>query len=422
MYYHRAMLSWQAGRTLGNEMVNPYRELFAAPGATHFALAGLLARIALPMTGIGIITMLSQLRTSYALAGAVSATFVLTYALLSPQISRLVDRHGQSRVLPAATMISAIGMLVLLAASRWSAPDWILFAGALLSGFMPSISAMLRARWTAIYRGKPQLSAAYSLETVLDEATYIIGPALSVGLSVTAFPQAGPLAALVLLVLGIGALTLQHGTEPQVQLRSDTDGAGSVIRLANVRLLALLMVAMGIVVGTVDIVSVALSEQLEQPAAASLVLAAYAVGSFLAGLLFGAMKLTTPLHRLLLLGGLATAITTLPLMLADSIFALATTVLVAGLFFAPTMIVAMTLVERLVPEHQLTEGMTWLLAGLNVGVAFGAVASGQVVDAAGALAGFAVALGAGFFVLLLSLLGYLRLRASGLCLSASEVA
>lgn len=422
MYYHRAMLSWQAGRTLGNEMVNPYRELFAAPGATHFALAGLLARIALPMTGIGIITMLSQLRTSYALAGAVSATFVLTYALLSPQISRLVDRHGQSRMLPAATMISAIGMLVLLAASRWSAPDWILFAGALLSGFMPSISAMLRARWTAIYRGKPQLSAAYSLETVLDEATYIIGPALSVGLSVTAFPQAGPLAALVLLVLGIGALTLQHGTEPQVQLRSDTDGAGSVIRLANVRLLALLMVAMGIVVGTVDIVSVALSEQLGQPAAASLVLAAYAVGSFLAGLLFGAMKLTTPLHRLLLLGGLATAITTLPLMLADSIFALATTVLVAGLFFAPTMIVAMTLVERLVPEHQLTEGMTWLLAGLNVGVAFGAVASGQVVDAAGALAGFAVALGAGFFVLLLSLLGYLRLRASGLCLSASEVA
>ncbi|AFK61683.1 major facilitator superfamily protein [Advenella kashmirensis WT001] len=403
-------------------MVNPYRELFAAPGATHFALAGLLARIALPMTGIGIITMLSQLRTSYALAGAVSATFVLTYALLSPQISRLVDRHGQSRMLPAATMISAIGMLVLLAASRWSAPDWILFAGALLSGFMPSISAMLRARWTAIYRGKPQLSAAYSLETVLDEATYIIGPALSVGLSVTAFPQAGPLAALVLLVLGIGALTLQHGTEPQVQLRSDTDGAGSVIRLANVRLLALLMVAMGIVVGTVDIVSVALSEQLGQPAAASLVLAAYAVGSFLAGLLFGAMKLTTPLHRLLLLGGLATAITTLPLMLADSIFALATTVLVAGLFFAPTMIVAMTLVERLVPEHQLTEGMTWLLAGLNVGVAFGAVASGQVVDAADALAGFAVALGAGFFVLLLSLLGYLRLRASGLCLSASEVA
>ena len=63
-------------------MSNPYRELFAAPGAKAFALAGLLARLALPMTGIGIITMLALLRGSYALAGAVSATFVLACALL----------------------------------------------------------------------------------------------------------------------------------------------------------------------------------------------------------------------------------------------------------------------------------------------------------------------------------------------------
>ncbi len=86
-------------------MANPYRELFAAPGTWGFAVAGMLARMALPMTGIGIITMLAQLRGSYALAGAVSATFVLSYALLSPQSSRLVDRHGQGRVLPAATAI-----------------------------------------------------------------------------------------------------------------------------------------------------------------------------------------------------------------------------------------------------------------------------------------------------------------------------
>ncbi|MFM4803793.1 hypothetical protein [Aeromonas bivalvium] len=79
-------------------MTNPYRTLFTAPGSKGFALAGLLARLPLPMTGIGIITMLAQLRGSYALAGAVSAAFVLTYALLSPQISLLVDRLGQGRV------------------------------------------------------------------------------------------------------------------------------------------------------------------------------------------------------------------------------------------------------------------------------------------------------------------------------------
>jgi len=83
---------------------------------------------------------------------------------------------------------------------------------------------------------------------------------------------------------------------------------------------------------------------------------------------------------------------------------------VAGLFFAPTMIVAMSLIERQVAENQLTEGMTWLLAGLNVGIALGAAIAGQVVDSHAARAGFFVALTGGAAVLLLVLLSHLTLR------------
>ncbi|MBY6307937.1 MFS transporter [Alcaligenes faecalis] len=390
-------------------MAQPYRELFAAPGARGFALAGLLARIPLPMIGIGIITMLSQLRGSYALAGAVSASFVLTYALVSPQVSRWVDRRGQSRVLPLATAISVLGLLLLLGATWWQASDWILFAGAMLAGFMPSMSAMVRARWTAIYRGQDRLQTAYSLETVLDEVTFIAGPPLSVGLAVAVFPQAGVLAAALLLIAGVSALLLQKGSEPPIQVQ-EQGSRPSVLRLNSVRLLALLMVAMGVIVGTVDIVSVAFAEQMGQPGAASLVLSAYALGSCVAGLVFGGLKLNIPLHRLLLLGGLATAATTLPLLLVASVAQLAGAVLLAGLFFAPTMIVAMSLVERVVPEQQLTEGMTWLLAGLNIGVAMGAAASGQMVDQGGASSGFMVALYAAVLIVLLALRSHQRLR------------
>lgn len=393
-------------------MAQPYRELFAAPGARGFALAGLLARIPLPMIGIGIITMLSQLRGSYALAGAVSASFVLTYALVSPQVSRWVDRRGQSRVLPLATAISVLGLLLLLGATWWQAPDWILFAGAMLAGFMPSMLAMVRARWTAIYRGQDRLQTAYSLETVLDEVTFIAGPPLSVGLAVAVFPQAGVLAAALLLVAGVSALLLQKGSEPPIQVQ-EQGSRPSVLRLNSVRLLALLMVAMGVIVGTVDIVSVAFAEQMGQPGAASLVLSAYALGSCVAGLVFGGLKLNIPLHRLLLLGGLATAATTLPLLLVASVAQLAGAVLLAGLFFAPTMIVAMSLVERVVPEQQLTEGMTWLLAGLNIGVAMGAAASGQMVDQGGASSGFMVALYAAALIVVLALCSHQRLRTPG---------
>ncbi|ENM5731698.1 MFS transporter [Vibrio mimicus] len=392
-------------------MPNPYSELFDAHGTKGFSLAGLVARIPLPMTGIGIITMLSQLRGSYGLAGAVAATFVLTYALLSPQISRLVDRYGQGRVLPTAAGISVLGILLLVACSHWQMPDWTLFIGAVLAGFMPSMSAMVRARWTAIYRGESRLQTAYSLETVLDEVTFIAGPPLSVGLSVALFPQAGPLVAAVLLTFGVLAFVVLRGTEPPIE-QSDAvlDSSVSVIRLADVRLLTLLMIAMGIIVGTVDIVSVAFAEQMGRPAAASFVLSAYAIGSCLAGLLFGALKLKTPMHQLLLIGGLATAATTLPLLLAGNIVGLAGAVFVAGLFFAPTMIVTMSLVERIVPENKLTEGMTWLLAGLNIGVAMGAAVSGQVVDMEGARGGFSVALVAGGAVLVVALWCYRRMR------------
>ncbi|HBK48725.1 MFS transporter [Pseudomonas sp. YQ_6] len=392
-------------------MFSTYRELFQAKGAKGFALAGLLARLPLPMTGIGIITMLSQITGSYGLAGAVAATFVLTYALMSPQISRLIDRHGQGRLLPAAAGLSVLGILLLLACSYWRLADWTLFVGAALAGFMPSMSAMVRARWTAIYRGKAQLKTAYSLETVLDEVTFIAGPPISVGLSVAVLPQAGTLAAAVFLAIGVFALAVQVGTEPPVEADAATgQDSTSVFRLADVRLLTLLMVAMGLIVGTVDIVSVAFAEQMDMPAAASVVLSCYAIGSCVAGLVFGVLKLDTPLHKLLLLDGLATAATTLPLLVVGNIIGLAIAVLVAGLFFAPTMIVAMSLVERIVPESKLTEGMTWLLAGLNVGVAGGAAASGQVVDVWGAQAGFNVALAAGAAVLLVALWGYQRMR------------
>ncbi|KLN45688.1 MFS transporter, partial [Providencia rettgeri] len=110
-------------------MLSRYQELFHAEGSQRFVIAGLLARLALPMMGIGIITMLSQLRDSYTLAGLISATFVLTYALLSPQISRLVDKFGQFRVLPVVTAVSVLGVFIIIITTWLSLPDIGLFIG-----------------------------------------------------------------------------------------------------------------------------------------------------------------------------------------------------------------------------------------------------------------------------------------------------
>ncbi|MGW7417419.1 MFS transporter [Streptomyces sp. NPDC054863] len=390
-------------------MANPYGVLFKAPGSVAFSLAGYLARLPVAMAGIGIITMLSEMRGDYGLAGAVSAAFTLSMALFGPQVSRLVDRFGQGRILVPAMGVSVLSMSALLLCARYGAPVWTLFALAVPAGALPNMAAMVRARWTHLYRDDPKLHTAYSFESVVDELTFVVGPAVAVTLCTSLFPEAGPLAAVVLLALGVLLFVPQKRTEPPV-LRTphttESGAGGSAIRIGSLRLLALTLVAGGAIVGTVDVVSVAFAQEQDMAAGAGIVISCYAIGSALSGLVFGTLALKTPLPRLLLLGTVGTALTTLPFLLVGSIWALAAAVFVSGLFFSPTMITIMGLVERVVPAAELTEGMTWVITGLSVGVALGAAVSGSMIDTHGPAGGFYVAVAAGLALVLLALAGY----------------
>ncbi|MBM7111367.1 Multidrug resistance protein MdtG [Brevibacillus laterosporus] len=306
-------------------MPNPYRELFDAPGAKGFSAAGFIARLPVSMTGIGLVTMLSQLRGEYWLAGTVAATFALAAALMAPQISRLVDRLGQSRVLLPATVVSVLSIIALLLCTRYQAPDWTLFLFALLAGCMPSMPAMVRARWTELYRGSPKLHTAFSFESVVDEICFIIGPVISVGLSVMVFPEAGPLLSCVFLSIGVLLFTAQKSTEPAVRPLS-TRSKGAVIKIGSLRVLVYTLAAIGTIFGTVDVVSVAFSENQGNTVAASMVLSVYAIGSCLAGLIFGTLTLNAPLYRQFLGAVAISTMTMLPLLFVDRIATLAVAV------------------------------------------------------------------------------------------------
>jgi len=83
------------------------------------------------------------------------------------------------------------------------------------------------------------------------------------------------------------------------------------------------------------------------------------------------------------------ALTALPLPFAGtSTTLLAVAVFVSGVAISPTFITAFGLIERRVPETMLTEGITWVMTGIGIGMAFGAFVSGWVVDNFGAANGF----------------------------------
>ncbi|MEI5098047.1 MFS transporter [Streptomyces sp. PmtG] len=390
-------------------MPSPYRAIFAAPGTKGFSAAGLLGRMPLSMMGIGIVTMVSQITGRYGLAGALSATVALSAAALGPQISRLVDRHGQSRVLRPATLVSLVAVTGLLLSARLELPDWTLFVCAALVGCVPSLGSMVRARWAALYRDTPQLHTAYSFESVVDEVCFIFGPIISIGLSTVWFPEAGPLLAAVFLATGVFWLTAQRATEPVPHPR-EHHTKGSALRSPGLQVLVAAFVATGTIFGAVDVVTVAFAEDEGHKSAASLVLAVYAFGSCLAGVGFGLMHFKGSPARRWLLGVCAMAVSMIPLQLVGSLPFLAAALFLAGLSIAPTMITTMALVEQHVPRAKLTEGMTWVSTGLAVGIALGSSAAGWVIDAAGPSAGYGVAGVAGALAAAVGFLGYRRLK------------
>ncbi|WP_405641516.1 MFS transporter [Streptomyces uncialis] len=390
-------------------MPSPYRVIFASPGTKAFSAAGFIGRLPLSMMGIGVVTMVSQLTGRYGLAGALSATIALSAAVIGPQVSRLVDRHGQRRVLRPATLVTLVAATGLLLSASMSLPDWTLFAFSALIGFTPSIGSMTRARWAVLYRDTPQLHTAYSLESVIDEACFIFGPIISIGLSTVWFPEAGPLLAAVFLAVGVFWLTSLRATEPVPQSR-EHHTKGSAMRSPGLQVLVATFVGTGAIFGAVDVVTVAYADEEGHKALASVVLALYAAGSCLAGVLFGLVRFTGDPSRRWLLGVCAMGVSMIPLQLVGNLPVLAVALFIAGLAIAPTMITTMALVEQHVPRAKLTEGMTWVSTGLAVGIALGSSASGWVIDARGAEAGYVVPGISGAVVVIVGFLGYRRLK------------
>jgi MFS family permease len=366
------------------------------------------------MAPIGIVTMLSQTHGEYWLAGAVAATFTFANAVAAPQISRLVDRLGQFRLLIPTTAVSAVAFTLLAIAAHQRWPSWTLFVAALLAASMPSISAMVRARWTELFRNRPQLKTAFAFESAADELVYIAGASLSVGLSVALFAEAGILASTLLLTLGTAAFVLQRRTEPPPR-SSERASTRAAISLRPVQLITFAMVFVGTIFATAEVCIVALTREWGDPDAATLVIGVYAAGSFILGVIIGVLKLTAALHRQLLVAVAALLITTVPLLLADRILVLTATIFLSGVAVSPTFITAFGLVERRVPAAVLTEAITWVGTGIGIGMASGAFVSGWVVDTFGARNGFWVSVGAATAALSIVALGQHGLAATRAC-------
>lgn len=394
-------------------VTGPYLEILRRPGAAKFTAAAFLARIPISMVALGIVLMVSELRGSYALAGIVAAAYTISSALLNPMGSRAVDRWGQMRVVRILVAVHALSLLLLAWASVAGADSLVLVALAIVSGStQPATGALVRARWAHLLGPDIRLRTAFAFEGVLDELIFVIGPPLATFLAVALSAPAPVVASAVLVSLGATLLLVQRGTEPPVTGARRT-GSGHPLRRMGVPSVLVVLVAIGGVFGSVDVATVALADEAGQRAAAGLILAAYAAGSMASALVLGSRSGSASddrLPRQLLIASLALLIVTLPLLLRPTLLALALLVLLAGLAVSPVLITGFSLVEALVLPTQITEGLSWAISAIGLGVAASAAGTGWLVDQAGPQAGFLVTLGSALLVAAVALVGNGRVR------------
>ncbi|MGH3156693.1 MAG: hypothetical protein ACRDNF_08995, partial [Streptosporangiaceae bacterium] len=135
-----------------------YLEIFRIPGTRQFSAACFIGRWPMAMVNLGIILVVSAATGRYAIAGAVSATGSLCYALASPQLGRLADRSGQRRVLRPLAGVFGGSTVAFIACAQLRAPLWTLFlTAALLVSSMPSLGSMTRSRWSTLLGDSPLL-------------------------------------------------------------------------------------------------------------------------------------------------------------------------------------------------------------------------------------------------------------------------
>ena len=130
--------------------LSSYRRVLTLPGALVFSISGLVARMPMSMVSLGIVLLVSTRTGSYSLAGAVSASFLIANALFAILQARMIDRLGQSRVLPAAAVLFGAGLMAMMASVELDYPaPWPHLCAALSGATLPQIGSSIRARWSA---------------------------------------------------------------------------------------------------------------------------------------------------------------------------------------------------------------------------------------------------------------------------------
>uniref|UniRef100_A0AAU2JWW0 MFS transporter n=1 Tax=Streptomyces sp. NBC_00049 TaxID=2903617 RepID=A0AAU2JWW0_9ACTN len=388
--------------------VNTYRKVIALTGPL-LPLVSFFARLPVAMSQFGSVLLVAETSGSLATAGIVGGTLSAGQVVFGPLLGRLADRHGQRPVVLTAAAVNAVATAALVTGALAGLDTVPLAAiGAVTGASVPLIGPLARTRSVALaHRAKADESvvgAVHSLEGTLDEVSFVFGPAL-VGLAALIAHPAVALGGAAGLVAVFGTAYALHPTAAvtagaPAQARSKRQRARQPRVVHAVRgSLAL----QGAMFGACQAGIASLTAQLGVPGQAGIVYAAMGVVSAAVGLALGALPARFGLRLRWRVATAAALVLSVPLLFTDTLWPLYAVVTVLGAAYAPHLITAFALTERVVEPARLAEAMAFAASSLVAGQAVALAVSGRLAEWYGPSGAFAVAVGAAALCLTLAL-------------------
>ncbi|ASY27864.1 major facilitator superfamily protein [Candidatus Planktophila limnetica] len=407
-------------------MLKAYGTLLRIPGGFKFSSAGFIGRMPIAMDSLAIIFIVVAATDSYALAGVLTAVGSIVVGAAEVFWSRQADQRGQAKILRLAVPIRIIAFLIFVFLVSKDAPIWTWFVSLIIAESTAiNAGGLVRRRWLHTLKNDPDnkdghlVNTAYSWEAMVDEFVFIVGPVVATTCAIKIAPSAGILAGLIFLAIGLPSLAAMKSTEPPAEPRNEQEPHPPILKNRIVQSIVLPCAFLGGFFGAVGITVVGFAEELNHPESTGWLLAIWAVGSAVAALVNGAIKFKSAQATRFLIYLVGLTIGTVPLLFMQTIPALAVALFINGLFIAPLIVNAYGTVENAVPAGQITEALTWVIAGMPLGGAISSALAGVVIDNSGAQMAFWVPLGFMFAAIVTTLpylstyraaIGYARTR------------
>ncbi|GAA1009155.1 MFS transporter [Streptomyces sp. F-3] len=396
-----------------------YLEVLRARHAARLLTGTLVGRLPNAVASIMIVLFVRAEGGTYGLAGTLAAAYGVANAVGQPVLGRLVDLHGQPRVqLPAALAAALATAVFALTGIERPVLAAVLVAASGL--FAPPLEGGLRALWPFVLRREDQVHTAYALDAVAQEVMFTLGPLL---VTLCASLWSAQAALVLLNLLGVlGALSVVC-SPPSRAWRSAPREAHWLGALRSPGLLVLLgaFLFVGAALGSIAVAAASYADGHGGDMVYGWLMAGLGLGALVGGAVYGARQWSGAPERRLRVLVLLLAVCYLPLMLRPGVAAMVLLAMLSGLFLAPCIACAFVIVDRHAPAGTVTEAFSWLVTTFTVGSSLGTGIAGPVVQAGGALWGFAVpgAAGAVSSLVLLAAGGVLSAPAGRAVVAAS---